>query len=193
LLLGSSLVVGSPLKTTAAPDLRAALGGAEVGTLGGAASAFEGAAAAAELEEGVLDWLSNSADSFLTMFSEDGENFLVAGGGADFSPVPLACCGVVFCPGGIHLAVTGLEEVDAGLTGRLVGRFSKAGEGDSDDDEAALEWPPRSLLLKENLLTTSGLGLGDRTGGFRPPSSLFPVTFENALLVILMEEGAGLD
>ena len=44
------------------------------------------------------------------------------------------------------------------------------GEGDSDDDEAALEWPPRSLLLKENLLTTSGLGLGDRTGGFRPPS-----------------------
>ena len=75
LLLGSSLV-GSPLKTTAAPDLRAALGGAEVGTLGGAASAFEGAAAAAELEEGVLDWLSNSADSFLTMFSEDGENFL---------------------------------------------------------------------------------------------------------------------
>ena len=75
LLLGSSLV-GSPLKTTAAPDLRAALGGAEVGTLGGAASTFEGAAAAAELEEGVLDWLSNSADSFLTMFSEDGENFL---------------------------------------------------------------------------------------------------------------------
>ena len=74
LLLGSSLV-GSPLKTTAAPDLRAALGGAEVGTLGGAASTFEGAAAA-ELEEGVLDWLSNSADSFLTMFSEDGENFL---------------------------------------------------------------------------------------------------------------------
>ena len=54
LLLGSSLV-GSPLKTTAAPDLRAALGGAEVGTLGEAASAFEGAAAAAELEEGVLD------------------------------------------------------------------------------------------------------------------------------------------
>ena len=33
----------------------------------------------------------------------------------------------MFCPGGIHLAVTGLEEVDAGLTGRLVGRFSKAG------------------------------------------------------------------
>ena len=69
--------MGNPLKTTAAPDLRAALGGAEVGTLGGAASGtFEGAAAAAELEEGVLDWLSNSADSFLTMFSEDGENFL---------------------------------------------------------------------------------------------------------------------
>ena len=34
----------------------------------------------------------------------------------------------MFCPGGIHLAVTGLEEVDAGLTGRLVGRFSKAGK-----------------------------------------------------------------
>ena len=67
--------MGSPLKTTAAPDLRAALGGAEVGTLGGAASGtFEGAAAA--LEEAVLDWLSNSADSFLTMFSEEGENFL---------------------------------------------------------------------------------------------------------------------
>ena len=68
--------MGSPLKTTAAPDLRAALGGAEVGTLGGAASGTLEGAAAAELEEGVLDWLSNSADSFLTMFSVDGENFL---------------------------------------------------------------------------------------------------------------------
>ena len=45
-------------------------------------------------------------------------------------------------------------------TAKLVGLFSKAGEEEEDELELVLS------LLKENFLTSSGLGLGDRTGGF---------------------------
>ena len=81
---------------------------------------------------------------------------------------------------GAHLEAT----LDFSVLVKLV--FFSTGAGD-DEDEVEVELVVLSLL-NENFLTSSGLGLGDSTGGFFPPSSTL---FANALL-ILREAGVAL-